>query len=41
MFNLGTGSGTFVLELIFTFERVTEQALVYRITGRRPGDVAF
>lgn len=40
IFNLGTGEGTSVLELIKTFEEVNELKLPYEITGRRPGDIA-
>lgn len=38
-FNLGTGKGTSVLEVIQAFEKVTEQKLAYKITSRREGDV--
>lgn len=38
-FNLGTGRGNSVLELIRTFEEVSGQALRYRIGPRREGDV--
>ncbi|HEY9035500.1 MAG TPA: UDP-glucose 4-epimerase GalE [Pseudomonadales bacterium] len=38
--NLGTGRGYSVLELIAAFERVTGRAVPYRIVGRRAGDVA-
>ncbi|MBX9899791.1 MAG: UDP-glucose 4-epimerase GalE [Burkholderiaceae bacterium] len=38
--NLGTGKGYSVLEVIKTFERVTNQSVPYRICDRRPGDVA-
>jgi UDP-glucose 4-epimerase len=38
-FNLGTGQGNSVLELIKTFEAVSGQALPYRIGPRREGDV--
>ena len=38
MFNLGTGRGVSVLELINTFEKVTGQKLNYKIVGRRAGD---
>jgi UDP-glucose 4-epimerase len=38
-FNLGTGKGSSVLEVIRSFERVTGKHLNYRITGRRAGDV--
>jgi len=39
VFNIGTGRGHSVLEVIEAFQRVTGQRLPYRITGRRPGDV--
>lgn len=38
-FNIGTGTGSSVLEVIRAFERSTGQALQYRIVDRRPGDV--
>jgi UDP-glucose 4-epimerase len=38
--NLGTGQGYSVLELIKTFERISGREIPYRITARRPGDVA-
>ena len=38
VFNLGTGRGVSVLELIQTFEKVTGMKLNYKIVGRRPGD---
>lgn len=38
-FNLGTGTGSSVLEVIRSFERVTGTKLNYRIAGRRAGDV--
>jgi len=38
-FNLGTGIGYSVLEVINTFERVANTKLNYEITGRRDGDV--
>jgi UDP-glucose 4-epimerase len=37
--NLGTGNGFSVLEIIKTFEEVTQQKLNYEITKRRSGDV--
>ena len=40
VFNLGTGTGVSVLELIAAFERVTGQTIAHQITPRRPGDVA-
>ncbi len=39
IFNLGTGKGVTVLQLVKTFERVTGVRLNYEITGRRPGDI--
>ncbi len=39
-FNLGTGSGVSVLEMIHTFEKVSGTKLNYRIGPRREGDVA-
>jgi UDP-glucose 4-epimerase len=39
IFNLGTGSGTSVLEVIHSFERVSGEKLNYQIVPRRPGDV--
>lgn len=39
VFNLGTGKGTSVLELIHTFEEVNNRTIFYIITERRPGDV--
>lgn len=39
VFNLGSGNGTSVLELINAFEKVSGQTLNYSIGARRPGDV--
>ncbi len=39
VFNLGTGCGISVLELIKTFEQVSGVKLNYKIGSRRPGDV--
>ncbi|MCQ8130287.1 UDP-glucose 4-epimerase GalE [Methylomonas rivi] len=39
-FNLGTGNGYSVLDMINTFGRVTGQSVAYQIAPRRPGDVA-
>lgn len=39
VFNLGTGRGVSVLEIIRTFEKVSGVKLNYRIVGRREGDV--
>ncbi|KGP90281.1 UDP-galactose-4-epimerase [Pontibacillus chungwhensis BH030062] len=40
VYNLGTGEGTTVKELLHTFEHVTETKIPFTITDRRPGDVA-
>lgn len=37
--NVGTGKGASVLEIIQTFEQVTEQKLPYKFAPRRSGDV--
>jgi UDP-glucose 4-epimerase len=37
-YNLGTGKGTSVLEMVAAFEEATGVKIPYRITGRRPGD---
>ncbi|MBN2175253.1 MAG: UDP-glucose 4-epimerase GalE [Bacteroidales bacterium] len=39
IFNLGTGWGHSVLEVINTFEKISGVKLNYRITERRPGDI--
>ena len=39
VFNLGTGVGLSVLDLIEVFEKVTGKPLNYKITGRREGDI--
>ncbi len=39
VFNLGTGKGSSVLEVIESFEKVSRSKLPYRIAGRREGDV--
>lgn len=38
-FNLGTGTGSSVLEVIQSFEKVSGQKLNYKIVGRREGDI--
>ncbi|TRW91464.1 UDP-glucose 4-epimerase GalE [Candidatus Methylobacter oryzae] len=40
VFNLGTGQGYSVLEMIAAFERVTGRQVPYRIAERRSGDIA-
>jgi UDP-glucose 4-epimerase len=39
IFNLGTGTGLSVLDVIKSFERVSGEKLNYKIVGRRAGDV--
>lgn len=39
IFNLGTGTGSSVLEVIASFEKVSGQKLPYKIVERRVGDV--
>lgn len=39
MFNLGTGNGFSVLEVINSFEKTSKTKLNYQIVGRRSGDV--
>jgi UDP-glucose 4-epimerase len=40
VWNLGTGHGTSVLELLHAFERACGRELPYEILERRPGDIA-
>lgn len=40
VFNLGTGRGYSVLEMVKAFEQASGKAVPYRISPRRPGDVA-
>ncbi len=39
-FNIGTGVGYSVLDIVKTFEKVNNLTIPYKITDRRPGDVA-
>jgi UDP-glucose 4-epimerase len=39
VFNVGTGTGSSVLEVIQAFERVSNTKLNYKIVGRREGDI--
>ncbi len=39
VFNLGTGRGSSVLEIVRAFESVTGEKLNYKIVDRRPGDI--
>ena len=40
VFNLGTGTGYSVLDMVNAFERVTGRSVPYEIVDRRPGDLA-
>jgi UDP-glucose 4-epimerase len=40
-YNLGTGRGNSVLEVVAAFERASGREIPYRIVARRPGDVAL
>jgi UDP-glucose 4-epimerase len=39
-YNLGTGQGHTVLEMVKAFERISGRPVPYRIVDRRPGDIA-
>ncbi len=38
-YNLGTGTGYSVLDLVTTYEKVNDVKVPYKIVGRRPGDI--
>jgi UDP-glucose 4-epimerase len=40
IYNLGTGRGTSVLELVNAFMKINDIDVPYEIVGRRPGDIA-
>ncbi|KGO88819.1 UDP-glucose 4-epimerase GalE [Flavobacterium suncheonense] len=40
-FNVGTGTGSSVLEVITAFEKVSGRKLPYKIVGRREGDITI
>ena len=40
IYNLGTGKGTSVLELVHAFEEANNIKIKYKIVGRRLGDIA-
>ncbi len=40
-YNLGTGKGSSVLDVIHTFEKATGKKIPYEIVDRRPGDAAI
>ena len=39
VFNIGTGKGSSVMEVINAFEKVSERSLNYKIVERRKGDI--
>ena len=41
VFNLGTGKGVSVLELVHAFEEATGVKIPYEIVDPRPGDIAY
>lgn len=40
-FNLGTGCGSSVLQMIKAFERASGRLIPYKVVARRPGDIAI
>ena len=40
IYNLGTGTGYSVLDMVKAFEKATGKEVAYKITPRRPGDIA-
>lgn len=41
IYNLGTGKGVSVLEMVEAFEKANNVKINYKIVGRRPGDIAI
>ena len=41
VFNLGTGTGYSVLDMVKTFQEVNNVPVPYKIVDRRPGDLAI
>lgn len=39
-YNIGTGKGVSVLEIVKAFEKAAGKKIAYKIAGRRPGDIA-
>jgi UDP-glucose 4-epimerase len=39
VFNLGTGQGVSVLEMVDAYRRISGQLIAYQVTPRRPGDI--
>ncbi|KOO58406.1 UDP-galactose-4-epimerase [Rheinheimera sp. KL1] len=40
VFNLGTGQGVSVLEMVDAYRRISGQLIAYQVAPRRPGDIA-
>jgi UDP-glucose 4-epimerase len=40
VYNLGTGTGVSVFEMVHAFEQASGKKITYKVVGRRPGDVA-
>jgi UDP-glucose 4-epimerase len=40
IWNLGTGRGYSVLEIVAAFEKASGRAVNYQVVARRPGDIA-
>ena len=40
IYNLGTGKGNSVLEVVNAFSKASGREIAYQLTGRRPGDIA-
>ena len=40
IYNLGTGKGYSVLDIIHAFEKANQLSIPYQVTERRPGDIA-
>lgn len=40
LYNLGTGHGSSVLDMVKAFEKASGKKIPYKITARRPGDIA-
>ncbi|MDN2483233.1 UDP-glucose 4-epimerase GalE [Vibrio agarivorans] len=40
VYNLGTGNGSSVLEMVKAFEAASQKAIPYKLVERRPGDIA-
>jgi UDP-glucose 4-epimerase len=40
-YNIGTGRGTSVMELVKAFEKASERKIEYKVMGRRQGDIAI